>query len=77
MVTPYETFIRAVELATGENIQSLQNTTLDEWRRVVEAKHKAPMRFRSWFPFIGRGNVLRDRTLTHNQVEQALTEALK
>ena len=77
MSLPYRAFVDAVELATGEKIESLQNTTLDERRRMTEAKHGAPMRFPTWFPFIGRGNVLRDRCLTHAQVEAALTEALR
>ena len=73
----YEVFVRAVELATGEKLEALQRMPLDERRRMTEAKHGAPMRFPSWFPFIGRGNVLRDRALTHSQVEAALTKALK
>ena len=74
---PYEAFVRAVELASGEKIEALQNITVDERRRMMEAKHGAPMRFPSCFPFIGRGNVLRDCCLTHEQVEAALTKALK
>ena len=77
MTLPYQAFVEAVQLATGEKIESLQNTTLEERRRIVEAKHGAPMRFPTCFPFIGRGNVMRERCLTHAQVEAALTEALR
>jgi hypothetical protein len=77
MATSYDDFVKAVELATGEKLEVLQRTAPDERRRALEAKHGRPMQFRSWFPFIGRGNALRDCTLSHSEVEAALTEALR
>ena len=34
------------------------------------------MRFVSYFPFVGRGNVLRGRLLSHKEVEEELDRAL-
>ena len=77
MSASYDDFVHAVELATGEKLEALQRMTLTERRCKVETKHGKPMQFRSWFPFIGRGNVLRDHIISHSQVEAALTEALR
>ena len=71
------TIERAVRLATGESADVLRARPLDEHRRIVEAKLGGRrMRFLSHFPFIGRGSVLHDRTVTHEQVEADLDAAL-
>lgn len=67
---------RAVRKATGESADVLRGRTLAEGRRLAEAKHGTSTWFRSWFPLIGRGNVLRDCTVTHSQVEAGLDAAL-
>ena len=48
-----------------------------DMRRIVEAKLGRPLSIRSWFPVIGRGNVMRDRFLSHAEVERQLSEALR
>ncbi len=71
------TIERAVKLATGEDAAVLRARPLDEHRRAVEAKHGGRrMRFLSHFPFLGRGSVLHDRTVSHEQVEADLDAAL-
>ncbi len=68
---------RAIELATGESVEELRLRTMDETRRIAEQRAGHAMRFMSAFPFIGRGNVLRDRVVSHDDVEAELTRALR
>jgi hypothetical protein len=71
------TLERAVKKATGESADALRTRPLADTRRIAEKRHGAPFRFTSKFPFIGRGNVLRDRTVSHKEVEAALDDALR
>ncbi len=60
-----------VERLTGCKISDICNTPIDEWRKQVEAKHnKVSMSFPSRFPYIGRGNVRRNHTISHEQLER-------
>ena len=68
---------RAVEKATGETILQLRGRSLEDTRRVAEQRNRRPLKFISKFPFIGRGNVMRDRLVTHDAVEASLDEALR
>lgn len=70
-------FERAIELALGEPVESIRNKTVDEKRCEIEKKKKRHMKFRSYFPFIGRGNVLRDKVVDHEQAEKDFRDALK
>jgi len=67
----------AIERATGDKASSLRERTLTATRKIAEQRNKQPMRIKSAFPFIGRGNVLRDCVLTHAQVEAELDNALR
>ncbi|MGH8556040.1 MAG: hypothetical protein ACRESZ_00990, partial [Methylococcales bacterium] len=66
-----------IERATGEKIEDLQSVPVDERRRLVEKKLKSLVTFRSHFPFIGRGSILRDRLLSHEEVEAEFRKAIK
>ena len=76
-MTPNLILERAVERATGEKIDDLRRTPIDDRRRMIERRTRRPFRFTTAFPFIGRGNVLRDRILSHEEVETALRNALR
>lgn len=67
---------QAVEQATGESIEVLRSRSLEENRRVAEKRHGRRLFFTSKFPFIGRGNVMRDRLITRQDIDAALDEAL-
>jgi hypothetical protein len=67
----------AVEEITGQPAETLRQQTLTELRRRTEARTKTKMLFRSRFPLIGRGNVMRDKVRDHKFVEAQLQEALK
>lgn len=68
---------RAVERATGQKASALRERTLDQTRRIANRHGGRKSEFLSQFPFIGRGNVLRDRIATHEQVEAWLDAAIK
>ncbi len=70
-------FERAVEMASGESVASLRDMPIDERRKIVEEKCKRRMSFPSFFPFIGRGSVLRDCTISREEIEAQLDELLK
>ena len=69
-------FERSLERATGETVESLRDTPIDERRRRLEKKFGKPMRFVSHWPFIGRGTVCHDGTVSHADVERELDKAL-
>lgn len=65
-----------MEKLTGRQPSEIRSTTIAEFRRIQEAKGQ-PLRVVSRFPFVGRGSVLRDRVLSHAQVEEKLDRALR
>jgi len=71
------TFEEAIELATGKSVEAIRSTPLDELRSDYEREIGAPLSFVSEFPLLGRGNVLRDRCLSHAQIEADLDDALR
>ena len=66
----------AVELVTGKPVEELRNTSIDQYRRDLEAERGKPVVVESRFPLIGRGNVMRDRIVTHEEIESALDRIL-
>jgi hypothetical protein len=74
MTTEFE---KAVESALGEPIESVRSVTIGDRRAMREQKTGKPSRFESYFPLIGRGNVLRDRAVDHETVESELRGVLR
>ncbi len=68
---------RAVEQATGESLDVLRSRSIDETRRVAEKRRGKRFVFTSKFPFIGRGNVMRDKVITREEVDAYLDDALR
>lgn len=68
---------RAIEKTTRESIESLRDMPLDERRRKIEKKQGRRLVITRNFPFIGRGNVMRDRTISHEEIEKQLDEVLR
>jgi hypothetical protein len=63
---------------TGKTADELRSKTIADLRQEFEEKHNgAPVRFVSQFPFIGRGNVLRDRLVAHEAIEAELDRVLE
>jgi len=70
MAMASEALERAVELVTGVPVEVLRKMPLDECRSALEQARGKPLTFRSRFPLVGRGNVLRDRTVSHDRAER-------
>ena len=66
------TFEQTIERATGESIETLRTTPIEERRAKLEAARGKPMEFYSAFPVIGRGHVLRENFVTHESCERIL-----
>lgn len=69
--------IHALERETGESIENLRATTIDERRRMLEKRPGFVLRLFSMFPFIGRGNVMRDRVISRDDINDALDKSLR
>lgn len=68
---------RAIEATTGQTIDNLRNMPLDTLRRLIEKKRQSAVVITRNFPFLGRGNVMRDETISRDEVEKQLDEALR
>ncbi len=71
------TFADAVESRTGLTVDELKTMTVCELRRATEKRIGRPLVIESRFPTIGRGNVNRDRLISHEEVEQSLESSLR
>ena len=67
---------RTVARMTGTPVAELRRRSVDEQRRAVEQLHGSPMRFVVRFPVIGRGNVLREKTKSHEEINKLVDETL-
>lgn len=72
-----KTLEQIAQTVTGKSPECLRAQPITERRREVEAAQKKPTQFVSNFPFVGRGNVMRDRIISHAEVERLLDEALR
>lgn len=73
-----ETLIdRTIAESTGHSVEYLKDTPLDELRRNAEQKRGRPLKFVSVFPWIGRGNVMRDRLVSHEEAVAAYDDAIR
>lgn len=67
----------SVEKLTGKSVADLRQSSIEGYRRERESVLKQPMRIISKFPFIGRGNVLRDRIISRGQIDKYLDAVLR
>ena len=70
-------FEEAIEQGTGMSIEYIRNTPLDEIRASIERRLNKPLPIVSMFPWIGRGNVLRDRMISRKELDDSLDDALR
>jgi hypothetical protein len=69
--------LKLIERRTGESIKDLQRETIDDRRYKIEKKLARPVEFKSCFPYIGRGSVMRaEKIVSHAEVEQRLRKAI-
>ena len=69
-------FVRDVEDALGESIDTIRSVPLSDRRMKMENIAGRPMRVVSHHPLIGRGSVLGDRGVTHQEAEAAYGRAV-
>lgn len=74
MRTTLQRLEKAVERKTGEKVGDLRKKTIDE-NRVLMEKKGIKVKFYSSFPFIGRGNILRE-FISHEDVNKAVDESI-
>ena len=67
----------ALERITGVPIGELREMPLSERRARVEETTGQPAKFPSFYHAIGRGNVLRDRAITHEEVIKRFDESFR
>jgi len=67
----------SVERLTGKTVNDLRQFSIEDYRLELETRHKRPLRFVSRFPFIGRGNVMRDRIINSAKIEKQLDAMLR
>ncbi|MBI5722973.1 MAG: hypothetical protein HZA50_03365 [Planctomycetes bacterium] len=70
------TFEQAVEKATGVSIDTLRNTPIEVRRAEVERAKGSKTSYRSYYPLVGRGSVLRDRVVDHDKIEKEFLKAI-
>jgi len=67
----------AIEKRVGKTHEEMCRTSTDELRLEMEKKLNTRLKFKVRWPLIGRGNILRDRVMTHEEVESLIDMALK
>jgi len=71
--TPFES---TAEMLTGRSVEEIRKSTLEEIRRIAEEKHHRRFRIEHVEKVIGRGNILGDRILSSEEVNERFEEAL-
>jgi len=69
-------FEQMIEATSGESIDQIRSTPLDELRAKEEQRRGKPLLFSSTFPFLGRGTVMHDRLVSHQEAERAYENAI-
>ena len=77
MGNPKNLFEIAVEADTGETVEKLRDMTIYELRDMVEKKYGRPMEIASYYPLVGRGNILHDRGLSKTALDARVDKALR
>ena len=64
------------EKVTGLTVSELREYSPERFRGYLEKKKKKPV-FRSFFPIIGRGNVLRDNLVSSEELDSEIDRILE
>lgn len=65
-------FGKNAERATGLNLNEIRKYSPENMRSHIEKRNRRRVLFVSEFPFIGRGNVLRDNLLDSNEINKEI-----
>ena len=64
------------EKVTGLSVAKLREYSPNQFRQHLESK-KGKVSFRSFFPVIGRGNILRDSLATSTEIDAEIDKILE
>ena len=64
------------EKVTGLTVSKIREYSPNQFRKHLESK-KGKFSFRSFFPIIGRGNVLRDNLVTSSEIDAEIDKILE
>lgn len=64
------------ERVTGLSVSKLREYGPGKFRKYLESRMEK-VRFRSFFPIIGRGNVLRDSLVTSSEIDSEIDKILE
>jgi hypothetical protein len=68
---------RNAEAITGLPVDELRRMSPEEYREHCEKKTGKKLQIKSEFPFIGRGNVLRDGIISRDSLDSEIDRILK
>lgn len=66
----FDNIERYIEEDVGLSIAEIRNKSVTELREFFESSRNTKLRITSEFPFIGRGNVLRDGILSSDEINK-------
>jgi hypothetical protein len=69
--------LAVIERKTGETIAQLQEETLSARRAKIAIISGKTLHFTRRFPFVGRGTVMSEHLLSHEEVEKQFEEAIR
>jgi len=72
----FNKIIKNVEMKTGLNISEIYRLNPIEISQKIKQKTGENLSFSSEFPYIGRGNVLRDGLVEHKQINSEIDSIL-
>lgn len=76
-MTQFEKVAQHAAEKVGMSLEALRNAGVTEIRRRIEKKNGNTLSFTSEFPVIGRGNILRDKLVTTQQIDADIDKILK
>jgi hypothetical protein len=69
--------LASIEKRVGKTAVEISRASISELHDEAEKKLNARLLFKVRWPFVGRGNILKRRILTHDAVERLLDAALR
>ncbi|GEM_PF-6144176 len=67
----YRSLIKTIESQLSDTLEHIQEKPLYDYLKPFTSKG-----VKSWFPLIGRGNVLREKTISHSEIDAWITKNL-
>ena len=72
----YDEWVKSIENHVGLSAKEIREKSPEEIKKFITNKTKKRISFKSAFPFIGRGNVLRDDLITSEEINNEIDKIL-